>query len=131
VLKKEALGILVFDVTSAPASFVAEESELLAKFLKVTADMNAMWNSGQNNAEMIPVIAKDAGMDEGATAETMETFVFPSVEEQLSAKWLGGGSQEFMKGVASVFVNAGSIPAARESYDDAVNTSALAAAQGM
>ncbi|MHA6264679.1 taurine ABC transporter substrate-binding protein [Arenibacterium sp. CAU 1754] len=129
--EKEELGILVFDVTSAPAGFVAEESELLAKFLKVTADANAMWNSGENTAEMLPVIAKDAGMDAEATESTMATFVFPSVEEQLSAKWLGGGSQEFMKGVADVFVDAGSIDAAKDSYDSAVNTGPLQAAAGM
>jgi taurine transport system substrate-binding protein len=129
--EKEELGILVFDVTSAPASFVAENSDLVAKFLKVTADANAMWNSGEHTAEMLPVIAKDAGMDEDATAETIATFVFPSVEEQLSAKWLGGGSQGFMKGVADVFVAAGSIDAALDSYENAVNTGPLAAASGM
>jgi taurine transport system substrate-binding protein len=42
---------------------------------------------------MLPVIAKDAGMDEDATADTMATFVFPTVEEQLSDKWLGGNAQ--------------------------------------
>lgn len=129
--EKEALGILVFDVTSAPASFVAEEGETLAKFLKVTADMNAMWNSGESTAEMLPVIAKDSGMDETSTAETLATFVFPSVEDQLSEKWLGGGSQAFMQGVANVFVEAGSIDSARDSYDAAVDVTALTAAQGM
>ena len=127
--QKEELGILVFDVTSAPASFVAEEPELLSKFLKVTADANAKWNAGDATAEMLPVIAKDAGMDEQATAETIATFVFPSVDEQLSAKWLGGGSQEFMKGVADVFVQAGSIDAALDTYDGAVNTGPLSSAQ--
>lgn len=126
--EKEELGILVFDVTSAPADFVAENPELLASFLKVTADMNAMWNSGEHTDEMLPVIAQDAGMDEDATAATIATFVFPSVEEQLSEKWLGGGAQEFMLGVANVFVDAGSIEAARESYEDAVDTAPLAEA---
>ena len=130
--EKTALGILVFDVTSVPASFAAEQPDLLAKFLKVTADANAVWNAGGADAEaMIPVIAKDAGMDEAATAETMATFVFPSIEEQLSEKWLGGNAQEFMKGVAGVFVAAGAIPAARDSYDDAVNTGPLKAASEM
>lgn len=129
--EKEELGILVFDVTSAPASFVAENPDLVAKFLKVTADANAMWADASKQAEMLPVIAKDSGMDEAATAETIATFVFPTVDDQLSAKWLGGGAQEFMKGVANVFVNAGSIPAALDSYDSRVNTSALAAAKGM
>ena len=126
--EKEELGILVFDVTTAPASFVAENSELVSKFVEVTAAMNTVWNTGYMSDVMLPVIAKDAGMDEKATAETMATFVFPSAEDQLSDKWLGGGSQEFMKGVADVFVEAGSIDKARSSYDGAVNTGPLSAA---
>ncbi len=129
--EKEELGILVFDVTSAPASFVAENGDLVAKFLKVTADANDMWNSGESKDEMLPVIAKDAGMDPDATEQTMATFEFPGVEEQLSEKWLGGGAQSFMKGVADVFVNAGSIDAALDSYDGAVSTGPLSAAAGM
>jgi taurine transport system substrate-binding protein len=130
--EKEELGILVFDVTSAPASYVAENGADLAKFLKVTADANAMWNAGGEDAQkMLPVIAKDAGMDEAATAETLATFVFPSIEEQLTAKWFGGGSQEFMGGVAQVFLDSGSIDNALESYAGTVNTGPLEAASGM
>lgn len=129
--EKEELGILVFDVTSAPASFVAENSDLAAAFLKVTAEANAMWNSGEHTDEMLTVIAKDAGMDKETAAASLSTFVFPSIEEQLSEKWLGGGSQEFMKGVADVFVQAGSIDAALDSYENHVNTGPLSAAAGM
>nr|WP_099913493.1 ABC transporter substrate-binding protein [Puniceibacterium antarcticum] len=129
--EKEDLGILVFDVTSGPASWVAENSDTVAKFLKVTADANAMWADEANHAEMLPVIAKDAGMSEEATAETMATFVFPSVADQLSPKWLGGGAQEFMGGVAEVFVDAGSIDSALPSYADRVNTGPLSAGEGL
>tara|TARA_R110002020_G_scaffold327121_4_gene542860 strand:+ start:41849 stop:42856 length:1008 start_codon:yes stop_codon:yes gene_type:complete len=130
--EKEELGILVFDVTSAPASYVAENGEDLAKFLKVTADANAMWNAGGDGAaEMLPVIAKDAGMDEAATAETLAGFTFPSVEEQLSDKWFGGGSQTFMGGVAQVFVESGSIDSALETYAGTVNTGPLMAVKDM
>ncbi|MEL7114108.1 MAG: ABC transporter substrate-binding protein [Pseudomonadota bacterium] len=129
--EKTDLGLLVFDVTSAPAEFVAEEGELLTKFLQVTADANTMWNGGEMRDEMLAVIAKDAGMDVEATAETIDTFVFPDVDTQLSGAWLGGNAQTFMKGVAEVFVNAGSIPAALDSYEGAVDTSPLSAASGM
>ena len=129
--EKEELGILVFDVTSAPADFVAEEGEVLAKFLAVTAEANEMWNSGANADEMLPVIAQDAGMDLDATEATISTFVFPSVDEQLSEKWLGGGAQEFMNGVAQVFVDAGSIDSKLDTYADAVNVGPLEAAAGM
>ena len=97
--------------------------------MKVTADAYAMWNKGGNSAAaMVPAIAKDSGMSEEDTVARMSTFVFPSVEDQLSAKWLGGGAQEFMKGVADVFVNAGSIDSALGSYAGNVNTGPLAAA---
>ena len=128
--EKEELGILVFDVTSAPASFVAENSDVVAKFLEVTAEANAMWADEANHATMLPVIAKDAGMDEDATMATISTFVFPTVADQLNEKWLGGGAQEFMKGVADVFVAAGSIDAALDSYADAVNTGPLSSLGG-
>ena len=129
--EKQALGILVFDVTTAPANFVAEEGDLLAKFLRVTAEANADWNSGLHTARMLPVIAKDAGMDEDATLATMSTFEFPGVDEQLSEAWLGGNAQAFMKGVADVFVEAGSIDAALDSYEAAVETGPLEAAKGL
>ena len=123
--EKEALGILVFDVTSAPTSFIEEEPELLSKFLKVTADANAQWDAGDNKDDMLAVIAKDAGMDLADTEATITTFTFPSAEDQLSEKWLGGGAQSFMKGVANVFVSAGSIDSALDTYDGAVNAAPL------
>lgn len=129
--EKEELGILVFDVTSGPAGWIAENSDLAAKFLKVTRDANAMWADPANQEKMLPVIAKDAGMDLEATRETIATFVFPNVGDQLSVKWLGGGAQEFMKGVADVFVEAGSIDSALDSYADHVNTGPLEAAESM
>lgn len=129
--EKEALGILVFDVTSGPAAWVAENSDLVSKFLKVTADANAMWADEANRAEMLPVIAKDAGMDADATQSTLDGFVFPTVADQLGDKWLGGGAQTFMKGVADVFVAAKSMDSALDSYENAVNVGPLKAANDM
>ncbi|MFY1708051.1 ABC transporter substrate-binding protein [Tritonibacter scottomollicae] len=125
--EKEDLGILVFDVTSTPVDFAAEEGALLSQFLKVTADMNAMWNSGEHTAEMLPVIAKDAGMEPAAAEASLATFTFPSVSDQLGDKWLGGGVQSFMSGVAQVFADAGSIPQVLDSYEASVDASHLAA----
>ena len=128
--EKEALGILVFDVTSAPAAFIAENPDLVAKFLKVTAQANAAWYGG-DAATMLPAIARDAGMDEAATASFLETVRFPSVEEQLTEQWLGGTVQAYLKGVADVFVQAGGIDAALPTYENAVNPAPLKAAAGM
>ncbi|MEM8578598.1 MAG: ABC transporter substrate-binding protein [Pseudomonadota bacterium] len=128
--EKEELGILVFDVTSAPASYIAENSDTVAQFLKVTADANAEWNAAKSD-EMLAVIAQEAGMDLEAARASISTMEFPSVDAQLSETWLGGNAAPFMKGVADVFVGAGSIDSALDSYEDAVNTGPLSAAQGM
>ncbi|MEO0729989.1 MAG: ABC transporter substrate-binding protein [Pseudomonadota bacterium] len=125
--EKEELGIQVFDVTSVSASFAKEQPELLAKFLKVTADMNAKYKS--DAAEMLPFIAKDAGMKEDAAKATLAGFAFPSRDEQLGAKWLGGGTQKFLKEVADFFVEQKQVKSARDSYDGAVNAAPLKAAK--
>ncbi|NIZ07817.1 ABC transporter substrate-binding protein [Pseudooceanicola sp. HF7] len=125
--EKEELGILVFDVTSAPTDFIAENEELVSSFLKVTAEANAKWVSGAGGEAMLAAIAQESGMDPEATAAAIETFTFPTVEQQLSEKWLGGNAQSFMKGVADVFVEAGSIDSALDSYEGSVNTAPLAA----
>lgn len=126
--EKEELGILVFDVTSTPAAFAAENEEMLSSFLKITADANAKWNASKDDA-MLAVIAKEAGMDLDAAKSAIATMKFPSAEEQLSEKWLGGNAQTFMKGVADVFVEAGSIDSALDTYANAVNAAPLAAAK--
>ncbi|WP_282602614.1 ABC transporter substrate-binding protein [Paracoccus sp. PARArs4] len=126
--EKEELGILVFDVTSAPADFVVENEALVSEFLAVTAAVNAEWNEN-HDPEMLAKIAAESGMTPDEAEAAIETFAFPSVGEQLSQKWLGGNAQNFMKGVADVFVEAGSIGSALDSYAAAINTAPLAATQ--
>ena len=128
--EKERLGIQVFDATTVATQWAQENPELLTKFLKVTADMNARY-AANGSKKMLAVIAKTAGMNEDTTKETMAGFSFPDIKEQLSEKWLGGGTQKFLKQVADFFVAQGTIPKARDSYDSAVDTSYLKAAAKM
>ena len=128
--EKEEAGIQVFDATTVSAGWAKENADLLAAFLKVTADMNAQFASG-NSGEMLPVIAKAAGMKEQPTKDTMAGFAFPTIEKMLSDKWLGGGTQKYLKEVADFFVKQGTIPKALDSYDSAVDASYLSAASKM
>lgn len=125
--EKESLGIQVFDATTVSTQWAQENPTVLAKFLKVTADMNAKY-AASGATEMLPVIAKAAGMKTDATKDSMAGFSFPTIKEQLSAKWLGGGTQQFLKEVGDFFVEQGTIPKARKNYDDAVDASYLEAA---
>ena len=126
-VEKEKLGIQVFDATTVSAQWAQENPDVLAKFLKVTADMNKRFSTAGSNT-MLPAIAKVAGMSVDATRETMAGFSFPDIKEQLSEKWLGGGTQKYLKEVGDFFVQQGTIPKARKDYSDAVDASYLEAA---
>jgi len=128
--EKEKLGIQVFDATTVSAEWAQGNAELLSKFLKVTADMNTRFAT-KDAKRMLPVIAKAAGMKAKSTEETMSGFKFPDINEQLSDKWLGGGTQKFLKEVGDFFVKQGVIPKARDNYNEAVDASYLQAATKM
>jgi len=126
--EKEAVVGKVFDVTSIPTSFGEENPELLAKFLKVTADMNAKYS--KDSAPMMESIAKAAGMDDEGTKAVIGTFVFPTVEEQLSDAWMGGFVAKHLAASAASLEEGGKIKALSD-YSALVNASYLEAASKM
>ena len=125
--KEDVVG-KVFDVTSIPTAFGEENPELLAKFLAVTAKMNAMY--AEDPAPMMADIASAAGMDAEGTAAVIGTFRFPDVETQLSADWMGGGLAEYLTNAAASLEGSGQLTAL-EDYNALVNSSYLEAASGM
>ena len=126
--EKESVVGKVFDVTSIPTSFGEENPDLLAKFLKVTADMNAQY--AKESGPMMESISKAAGMDMEGTTAVIGTFVFPTVEEQLSAEWMGGGVAEYLAASAASLEEGGKIKALSD-YNALVNSSYLEAASKM
>ncbi len=126
--EKESVVGKVFDVTSIPTSFGEENPALLAKFLKVTADMNAKYTSESD--AMMGDIQKSAGMDLDGTKAVIGTFVFPTVAEQLSADWMGGFVPKYLADSAASLESDGKIKALSD-YNAVVNSSYLEAASKM
>lgn len=126
--EKEAVVGKVFDVTSIPTSFGEENPELLAKFLKITADMNAKYAA--DSAPMMESISKAAGMDMEGTTAVIGTFVFPTVAEQLSDEWMGKTVAEYLAAGAASLEESGKIKALSD-YNAVVNSSYLEAASKM
>lgn len=125
--KEDVVG-KVFDVTSIPTEFGEENPELLAKFLAVTAKMNAMYAADPDS--MIDEIASAAGMDEEGTRAVIGTFRFPDVETQLSEAWMGGGIVDFLTASAKSLEESGQLTAL-DDYAPLVNSSYLEAAADM
>lgn len=126
--KEEVVGRL-YDVTSIPTAFGEENPELLAKFLKVTADMNARYAAG-GAASMMPDIAKEAGQDQSSAQAVIDIFRFPTIKDQLSNNWMGRWLARDLKSVADKLEEGGKLKALGD-YGPLVNSSYLAAASKM
>jgi len=124
--EKEAVVGKVFDVTSVPTAFGEENPDVLAKFLAITAEMNAMYAA--DPAPMMEGIAKEAGMDMEGTTAVIGTFVFPDTATQLSADWMGGGVAEYLANAAA---GLGDKITPLSDYSAVVNSSYLEAASKM
>jgi len=122
--EKEAVVGKVFDVTSIPTAFGEENPEILSKFLKITADMNAKYAA--DRAPMMADIAKAAGMDLEGTTAVLDVFAFPTVEAQLSDAWMGGFVTEYLTTSAASLEESGKIKALSD-YSSVINTSYLEA----
>jgi taurine transport system substrate-binding protein len=125
--KEDVVG-KVFDVTSVPTEFAEENPELLAKFLAVTAKMNAQYASDPDS--MMADISSAAGMDLEGTKAVIGTFRFPDVDTQLSSAWMGGDLIEIISNSAKSLEDSGQLTAL-DDYAPLVNTSFLEAAKGL
>ena len=128
--EKEQIVGKVYDVISTTGSWAKENADLVAKFLKVTNDMNDKFNNGGGD-EMMPDIAKMAGQDEATAKAIMTTGMkFITSEQALSAEWMGGFlAKNFNE--AGAKLAAGGTVKALPSYVGAVNSSYLEAASKM
>lgn len=129
--EKEQVSGKIYDVISATGSWAKENSTAVEKFLKVYVGLDAKWNSGADaQKEMLPAIAKQAGMDEQAAGETIAVMKVIPVEEQLSDAWMGGFMQKNFAEAAAKMAEGGKVTAL-PSYDNVVNSTYLKAASGM
>ena len=126
--EKEAVVGKVFDITSVPSGWAEENADTLAKFLAITAEMNAMYAA--DRAPMMEAIAKEAGMDMDGTTAVIDVFSFPSVEAQLSEEWMGGFLADYFTEAAAALEAGGKITALGD-YNAVINTSYLEAASKM
>ncbi len=122
------IGIFTYDIVSIPTSFGEEHPGVVTDFLKATQDFNDAWAAdmdGQN-----PTIAKAAGMEDvGDFLGGDLWFVFPDIEEQLGANWLGGAAADNMKAQLETFVRLGEIESALDDFSQFVDPSFLEAAK--
>lgn len=121
--EKREMGIKNYDTIVIKTGFGVDNPNIVAKFLKVTAELNASFTA--NPSRMISTIATQLNMTESNTAASMEGFEFPSIADKLSAEWIAGGMQSHMKALSDFFVVQNVMQNALENYESAVDKSYL------
>ncbi len=116
----EALGLPVFDVISAPRTFIEQHPELVQAFMDVTAATNEQFL--HNPDPMRAAIARTAGMDRAGSDAALDRFTFPDIATQKSEDWLGGGVTRYTRELAEFLVEQGRVRAVLDDYEDSIST---------
>jgi len=124
--QKTEIGIKNYDTVVIRSDFGVDNPEVVAKFLKVTGELNAAYTA--NGARMISDIATPLNMFDDTVTASMQGFIFPSITAKLGESWLGGGVQTHLKQLADFFVIQGTMNKSLDNYVGAVDASYLQAA---
>ncbi len=120
---EDEIGLKVFDVVSVTSEFAANHPDVIEQFLQITENANRAWDTDPDSR--LEGIMAEAGMDEAGTLGVLDTFSFPSTEEQLSDSWLGNDVPVFMNEVADLFVAEGALEQKLDDYGATIDTTFL------
>jgi taurine transport system substrate-binding protein len=90
-------GKPTFNALVVDRKWGAAHADFMAKFVKVIADADAAYRNNPKawtpDSPQIKAVAKMSGGDANEIAATMSQNFFPTLEQQASQQWLGGGKE--------------------------------------
>ncbi|SEQ37243.1 taurine transport system substrate-binding protein [Devosia sp. YR412] len=123
-----------FDAWIVRKDFAEANPDVVSAFVKVTGDAYAAYLADPSawgaDSEEAKKIADLSGAKAADVPLLLKGYVFPSLEQQASADFLGGGTAEAIAATATFLVEQGRIPAALPDYTGAVTTKYVEAALG-
>jgi taurine transport system substrate-binding protein len=118
-------GKATFDGMIANKKFARENPDFMVKFVRVlaAADDNyrnnkAAWTPDSPN---IKAIARLTGAKAEEVPASMALYSFPTLQEQASPRWLGGGAASALRSVAVFLKEQGTIQTVLPDYSSGVN----------
>ena len=118
-------GKATFDGMIANKKFARENPEFMVKFVKILAAADdkyrqdkAAWTA---ESPMVKAVAKVSGAKPEAVPASMALYGFPTLEEQASSRWLGGGAAKALQSAAQFLKEQGTIQTVLPDYGSGVN----------
>ncbi|AMR81575.1 taurine ABC transporter substrate-binding protein [Cupriavidus nantongensis] len=118
-------GKATFDGMIANKKFARENPEFMVKLVRVlaAADENYRKNKASWTADspMVKAVAKVSGAKPETVPASMALYSFPTLQEQVSERWLGGGAARALQSAAQFLKEQGTIQTVLPDYGPGVN----------
>lgn len=116
-------GKATFDAMVARKSFTDENPEFTCQWIKMVSQADADYRANPKDygpgTEKAKAIADAVGGQEDQVAGVLALYGYPTLEEQVSATWLGGGVAKALKATSEFLMEQGKIDTVLDSYDSA------------
>ena len=127
-------GYPTFDGMVVSSEWAAKHDDFMVAFVKAMAKADATYraNAAKWTAESTEVkaVAKWTKADAAGVPAAMKLYRFPSLDEQASATWLGGGAAKAMTNTAAFLKEQGRIQDVKPDYSAFVTTKYVKEAMG-
>jgi taurine transport system substrate-binding protein len=128
------LGYPTFDGIIVNKKWAAENQAFMVALVKALAKADADYRGNKAkwgvDSPQAKAIAKWTKAEVKDVPATLALYTFPTAEEQLGPKWLGGGAAKAMKDTATFLKEQGRIQEVKPNYGDFVTTEYIKKALG-
>ena len=118
-------GKATFDAMVARKGFTEENPDFACQWVKMVADADADYRANPNSygpgTDNAKAIAKAVSGQEDQVGGVLALYEYPTLEQQVSATWLGGGVAAALMATSEFLADQGKIDAVLDSYDEASN----------
>ena len=114
-------GKATFDAMVARSTFTKENPEFTCQWVKMVADADADYRANPDDygpgTENAMAIAKAVSGQEDQVGGVLALYDYPTLEEQVSGRWLGGGVAVALEATSEFLKEQGKIDKVLDSYD--------------
>jgi len=118
-------GKATFDGIVVSKAFARDNDAFLTEFVKILADTDAAYCNNKSawsaDSAQVKAVAKWSGAEPADVPASLALYEFPTLQQQASAAWLGGGAARSLAATAAFLKEQGTIQNVLPDYASGVN----------
>jgi len=118
-------GKATFDGIVVSKAFARDNDAFLTEFVKILADTDAAYRNNKAawsaDSAQVKAVAKWSGAEPADVPASLALYEFPTLQQQASAAWLGGGAARSLAATAAFLKEQGTIQNVLPDYASGVN----------